>query len=54
VIGLGVEVARAGVKSRASYSDEEKASALTLLAVYNGNVKRTALALGLPRSTLTA
>ena len=43
-----------GLKRRASYSDEEKASALTLLAVNNGNVKRTARVLGLPRSTLTA
>ena len=41
-------------KRRASYSDDEKASALTLLAVNNGNVKRTARTLGLPHSTLTA
>jgi transposase-like protein len=39
---------------RVSYSDDDKASALALLAVYNGNVKRAALALGLPRSTLSA
>jgi hypothetical protein len=51
---MQAELPHAGLKRRASYSDEEKASALTLLAVYNGNVKRTALALGLPRSTLTA
>jgi len=42
------------VKGRAQYLDEEKASALALLAVYNGNVKRTARTLGIPRSTLTA
>jgi transposase-like protein len=42
------------VKGRAQYLDEEKASALVLLAVYNGNVKRTARTLGIPRSTLTA
>jgi transposase-like protein len=47
-------IPHAGLNRRASYSDEEKASALTLLAVNNGNVKRTARALGLPRSTLTA
>ena len=41
-------------KRKASYSDDEKASALTLLAVNNGNVKRTARTLGIPRSTLTA
>jgi Bacterial regulatory protein, Fis family len=41
-------------KRRASYSDDEKASALTLLAVNNGNIKRTARTLGIPRSTLTA
>jgi transposase-like protein len=40
--------------NRTAYSDEEKASALTLLTVNNGNIKRTAAALGIPRSTLTA
>jgi transposase-like protein len=30
------------VKGRTQYSDEDKASAMTLLAVYNGNVKRAA------------
>lgn len=40
--------------SRVKYSDDEKASALTLLAVNNGNVKRAARVLGVPRSTLTA
>lgn len=42
------------MRVRANYSDEEKASALTLLAVYNGNVKRAARTLGVPRSTLAA
>jgi transposase-like protein len=42
------------LKNRIKYSDDEKASALTLLAVNNGNVKRTARTLGIPRSTLTA
>lgn len=41
-------------KSRVQYLDEEKASALALLAVFGGNVKRTARALGIPRTTLTA
>ncbi|MFL6282750.1 MAG: helix-turn-helix domain-containing protein [Pyrinomonadaceae bacterium] len=40
--------------TRTQYSDDEKASALTLLAVNNGNLKRTARALGIPRSTLSA
>jgi transposase-like protein len=42
------------MKTRAQYSDEEKASALVLLAVYNGNLKRTARSLGIPRTTLSA
>jgi transposase-like protein len=42
------------VKTRVQYSDEEKASALVLLAVYNGNLKRTARTLGIPRTTLSA
>jgi transposase-like protein len=40
--------------TRTQYSDDDKASALVLLAVYNGNVKRAARTLGIPRSTLTA
>jgi transposase-like protein len=40
--------------NRVKYSDDDKASALTLLAVNNGNVKRTARVLGIPRSTLKA
>lgn len=53
---MGVETEKLKNKSvsRARYSDDEKASALALLAVYGGNVKRTSRLTGVPRSTLTA
>lgn len=52
--GESAELSREKRRGRARYSDEEKAGALTILAVNNGNVKRTARSLGIPRATLTA
>jgi len=39
-------------KERRQYTDEEKATALAALAANGGNVKKTALEIGVPRKTL--
>jgi len=39
---------------RRSYTDDDKASALALLAMNGGNIKRTSRESGVPRATLTA